>query len=236
MSPFIHVIFKEKKMWKQFRKIEKGEFLLFALDTSSGGGDNTTCQALSKTKIDVPLVYKSPESTTVFIPILHRTLEAIFDHTGVKPCVAFERNNGGNFLMDRLAAMNHLGKYDIFLMPDFGKDVKDKANKILPGFNVVLTNKFGWDTNSSTRDKALQELQEVVEKKLLIIYDKDTLKELLSFVKKNGRPEAERGSHDDLVLALAIAWQMYLIQPIPSKNADFDYSQYEDYKQPEINY
>lgn len=223
-------------MWKQFRKIQKKEFLLFAVDTASGGGDNTTCQVLSKTKLDVPMVYKSPESATAFIPILHRTLEAIFDHTGVKPCVAFERNRGGDFLMDRLAAMNHLGKYTIFLMPDFGKDIKDKTNKILPGFNVVLTNKLGWDTNTSTRQKMLEELQEAVDKQLFKIYDPDTLGEILSFVKKNGRPQAETGAHDDLVMALAIAWQMYLIQPVPSKTSGFDYDEFKDYKQPELNY
>lgn len=223
-------------MWKQYRQIKKNEFLLFAVDTASGGGDATTCQVLSKTRIDVPLVFRNLKSTTDFIPDLHRVLEANFDLTGMKPCLAFERNRGGDFLMDRMAAMNHLGKYDIFLMPDFGKDPKDKANKMIPGDTVVRTNKLGWDSNSSTRPKSLQELQEAVDKRLLKIYDKATLKELLSFVNINGKPQAERGSHDDLVMALAIAWQMFLIQPVPSKSGGYDYSQHENYQQPELKY
>ena len=42
------------------------------------------------------------------------------------------------------------------------------------------------------------------------LYDKPTVSELFSFIlNKNGKPEAERSSHDDLVMSLALAWQLY---------------------------
>ncbi len=202
------------KSWKQYRKIDVGEFLLFPVDTCSGGGDNTTCGVISKTKIDNPFIYASDQTTTEFIPELVRTLEAVFDYTGVKPCVALERNRGGDFLMDRIAAMNHLGKFTIMLMPDFGKD----NTEVLKGDTVARTNKLGWDTNSATRPKMLEEFQEVMNKSLLRVYDPEVIGECLSFIKKNGRPEAEAGSKDDRVMSLTIGWQMYLYQTIPQKS------------------
>ena len=57
----------------------------------------------------------------------------------------------------------------------------------------------------------LGNLQEIVKDEIDKIVDIDTLREMLTFiVNKNGRAEAEDGYHDDLVMALAIA---YYIRP-----------------------
>ena len=207
--------------WKQYREINKGEFLLFSIDTAAGGGDYTACQVLSKTKIDVPLVFHSKTTTSNFIPELHRVLEAVFDFTGVRPVVAPERNNGGSFLIDRLAGLNYSGKYEIFKMPKFG-NVNEQEETIL-----------GWNMTSATRPKCLQELKDAIDKNLFKIYDKETIGEMLSFVVMQGssswKAQAESGAHDDLVMALAIAWQMYQICEVPKTTND--YSKYENYKQ-----
>ncbi len=211
-------------MFRQYRKIEKGEFILVAVDTCSGGGDYTTAQCLSKTKIDVPLVFQSKTTTADFIPLLCRTLEAIFDITGIKPVVAFERENGGSFLMERVAAMNMLGKFEIFIMPTFG--VIDSGD----------SKKMGWSTNTATRPKMLQDLQGAINNRLIRIYDRQTLNECLSFIivktSSSWKAQAEKKAHDDLVMALAIVWQMYQICQ-PAKTAGKDYSKYENYKQDE---
>ncbi len=199
-------------MFSQFRKIEKGEFMLCAVDTASGGLDYTAAQFLSKTKIDIPLVYHSKVTTSDFIPLLHRTLEKIFDVTEVKPYIALERNNGGAFLMDRLAGLNFNYKYEIFLMPTFG-NVNNPEEK-----------KLGWDTNTATRPKMLQDLKDAIDKKALIIYDRKTIDEMYSFVvvktSSSWKAQAEQNAHDDLVMSLAIAWQMYQICKEPKENED----------------
>ena len=213
-------------MFRQYRKIEKGEFILCAVDTSSGGADFTTGQFLSKTKLDVPLVFQSKTTAADFIPLLCRTLEAIFDITGIKPVVALERNNGGAFLMDRVAALNLLGKYVVFLMPTYGKTDAGESKR------------YGWDTNSATRPKMLQDLKDVMDKRMVKIYDRPTLQECLSFIivqtSSSWKAQAEKNSHDDLVMALAIVWQMYQICN-PEQSAKKDYSKYENYKQDAYN-
>ena len=208
--------------WKQYREINKGEFLLFSIDTAAGGGDFTACQVISKTKIDVPLVFHSKTTTSDFINELVRVLELVFSTTGVRPVVALERNNGGSFLVDRLSALNFKGNYELFKMPKFG-NINDELEETV----------YGWNMNSATRPKCLQELKDCIDKNLLKIYDKETIGELLSFVvmqsSSSWKAQAESGAHDDLVMALAITWQMYQICEVPKTTND--YSKYENYKQ-----
>lgn len=70
---------------------------------------------------------------------------------------------------------------------------------------------FGFRTDRITRPLILSELQALVNDHIELINDKDTLEEMLVFVRnEKGRPEAQEGAHDDLVMALAIA---YYIRP-----------------------
>ena len=70
---------------------------------------------------------------------------------------------------------------------------------------------FGFKTDRVTRPLILSELQSVINDHVELIYDIDTLEEMLTFVRnEKGRPEAQTGAHDDLVMALAIA---YYIRP-----------------------
>jgi len=189
------------KEWRQYRKIEKGEAIVVGVDTSAGGGDYTAAQFFSKTKLDVPLVYHSPKTTTTFTNQLVLVLEKINDITGIKPIVAYERNNGGVFELDRLAALNRLNKYEIFKMPNAGRD------------NPPDPVRLGWSTNTATRPTMLQDLKNAIDNKVIKIYDKKTINELYSFVvvrtTNTWKAQSEQGSHDDLVMSLAISLQLY---------------------------
>lgn len=69
--------------------------------------------------------------------------------------------------------------------------------------------RFGFKTTPITRPLILAELQSIVLNEIEKINDKETLEEMLKFIKnmdKKGRPEAEVGYHDDLVMALAISF------------------------------
>ena len=70
---------------------------------------------------------------------------------------------------------------------------------------------YGFKTTGITRPLILAQLQAIVNDHVELINDKDTLEEMLTFVRnEKGRPEAQLGAHDDLVMALAIA---YYIRP-----------------------
>lgn len=186
-------------MFYRFREPQAGEFFVVFADTAAGGNDNCAVQFLSSKWLDVPLVYHSRVTASYMTPQLYDELNHLYDVTGVQPIVAFERNNGGAFELDRLARLNRLQKFRVYTM------------KTLDVYGSLAdTGKLGWDTNTATRPKMLRELKDAIEGQLLHIYHRQTVNELFSFVvKPSGKAEAEDGAHDDLVMSLAGAWQLY---------------------------
>ena len=83
--------------------------------------------------------------------------------------------------------------------------------------------RLGVRTTSKTRPVMLANLQEIVLEHINNIVDKDTLREMLVFIKnESGRPEAQEGEHDDLVMGLAIAYyireqQSFKLLPEPRR-------------------
>ena len=82
--------------------------------------------------------------------------------------------------------------------------------------------KLGWDTNSATRPKMLSDLKEAIDSKLFRVYDSPTIEELFSFVviqtSGSWRAAAETNAHDDLIMSLAIAWQLYHTESKPESS------------------
>lgn len=189
-------------MFRRYRDYREGEFFVIFCDTAAGGTDFCAGQFLSATYLDVPTVYHSSQTATEMTPSIHMECERIYDRTHVQPVVAYERNNGGGFELDRLASLNRQGKYRIYTMKTIGPDGK-----------VYDTGKLGWDTNTATRPKMLIDGKDMVDKHLVTIYDRPTVNEMFSFVvvqtNNSWKAQAEVGAHDDLVMALFGVWQLY---------------------------
>lgn len=192
--------------FRRYRPYQRGEFIVVACDTSSGGGDYSCAQFLSKTNLDIPVVYHSKMTATEMTPLIAQELNDIYRQTGVKPVVSYETNNGGVFELQRLATLNRNGNWTMYLQKTLGTTD-----------GLETTEKYGFSTNSATRPAMLQLLKEAIDNQLITIYDKPTINEMFAFiVKPNGRAEAESGAHDDLVMSLAIAWQMYQTEHPPT--------------------
>ena len=199
--------------FRKYRDFKEGEFVLCFADTAAGGGDFCAAHFLSKTNLDIPLVYHSKVIATEMTPLLHQKLEEIYDQTGIKPIVAYERNNGGFFEMDRMATLNRNQKYLIY---------KTKLNQGTK-YNEKDSPKLGWDTNSATRPLMLGMIKEAIDSKLIRIYDRPTINEMFSFIEVQTstmwRAQAEKNAHEDLVMSLAGVWQMYQTEkPTPTYN------------------
>jgi hypothetical protein len=189
--------------FRRYRDYEVGEFIVVGVDTSWGGTDYCVAQFLSKTNLDIPTVFHSKVLATEMTPRIHNELERIYDETKVKPVVAFERNNGGVAEIERLATLNRNGKYIIYM----------EKSKVGDTRTVEDSTKLGWTTSSSTRPIMLSMLKEAIDNRLIRIYDKPTITEMFSFIvsqtSSSWKAQAESGAHDDLIMALAIAWQLY---------------------------
>lgn len=201
--------------FRRYRNWIKNEFVLVYADTSWGGIDYSAAQFLSKDKIDVPLVYHQQGLASDMTPQLHMELEKIYDITGIHPVVSYERNNGGIAELERLKALNRLGKYRIYTQYT-GVGSTDA---------IEQDAKLGHDTTSATRPTMLSMLKDAIDHEVITIYDKLTVEEMFSFVVKQSpsggwKAQAETGAHDDLIMSLAGVWQLYQTESKPESDYD----------------
>jgi hypothetical protein len=107
-----------------------------------------------------------------------------------------ENNNHG---LTTLKAIQRLEYWNIFFTKTYDK-IADK-----------ITKKMGWTTSTRTKPLAIDKLAEYVRECYLGIYDEVLITELSTYViDDRGATNAQEGSYDDLVMALAIALQLVL--------------------------
>jgi len=199
-------------MLRIYRQPEKGEFYVVGGDCSQGGIDANWIQFLSKDRLDVPLILEMQGVAADMTPVLHQTLEWLYDKTGVQPVIALERNMGGSSEMERLRKLNRQQKYRLYQHKDFGTSKGE-----------VQTDYIGWPTNTATRPRMVGDLKSAIDSMNLRLYDQATIDQLNTFIvnKRTGKPEAAPNTHDDAVMSLAIAWQLYqteiAIQPLNTR-------------------
>ena len=186
-------------MLRLYRRPTPGEFFVVGGDCSQGGIDSNWAQFLSKDQVDVPLVMEMNGVASSMTPVLHQTLEWLFDITGVQPVVALERNMGGDSEMERLRKMNRQNKYRLYLYKRVGKSDGEQQTEVL-----------GFNTDTISRPRMLGDLKETIDTIGLTLYDQETVDQLSTFiVNKNNKPEAAPNTHDDAVMSLAVAYQLY---------------------------
>ena len=76
-------------------------------------------------------------------------------------------------------------------------------------FTGKINKAYGFKTTAISRPRILGQLQTIYKEEIDKIIDIDTLQEGLTFIRnEKGRPEAQVGYHDDLTMALAIAYDI----------------------------
>ncbi|MED0679688.1 DNA packaging protein [Aneurinibacillus thermoaerophilus] len=70
---------------------------------------------------------------------------------------------------------------------------------------------LGWNTNNATRPVMISDFKEAIRDQLFPIYCHLLYKECLTFIDKNGKPQADNGCTDDCIMAYAIALQVRLV-------------------------
>lgn len=79
--------------------------------------------------------------------------------------------------------------------------------------------KLGWETNSKTRPLMIDYMASLIREHQAILHSENLISECMSFVKNSkGRYGAAEGAHDDLVMASAIAFQMYHHKPVTGES------------------
>ena len=96
--------------------------------------------------------------------------------------------------------------------------------------------RYGFETTSKTRPVIISNLVAWCRENIDSVNDKDTLEEMLTFVRNEDfRPEAESGAHDDCGMALAIAHyirpqQQYMDTPKETSTSGWTKDMLDDYR------
>lgn len=101
-------------------------------------------------------------------------------------------------------------------------------------FTGAIKKSYGFRTTSATRPVIIANLVQIARDEIQLINDVDTLREMLSFVRIKGKPQAEEGEHDDLVMGLAITYGIREQQSMTEthkkqKKTRWEADQYDDY-------
>lgn len=207
-------------MIKVYRQPQPQEFFVIGADPAEGG-DNSVYVVLSKKNAEVIMVGQSKEESSQLGHELNHVGRWLEKKTGIFPSIAVEKNVGSATIY----VLKTLNYPNLFMMP--GSFVSSDPTQ---------SQDYGWSTNSATRPKMLDDLALAIRQQAIKIPSKPIIDELYSFIRnaRNGKPEADHGSHDDLVMALSISWQLYQIAPNPAVDSfdmvEWQQSEYEDQK------
>lgn len=184
-------------MFKLFREYQQGEKVVIGADPADGGSDYCAAHGVSMKRNDVPMVFHARMESSQFGHELYKMAKYIHKFTGEWPLIAVERNVG----MGTILVLTQYNYPKLFRMPK------------IDGFDGE-SDKIGWVTSTATRPMMIDSLALSLKQGALRIYDIETVKELMSFIRnQKGKPEAAYGSYDDLVMSLAIANQVIQISP-----------------------
>lgn len=132
----------------------------------------------------------------------------------------------GNYLQVPPILNNILRAYnEAYYIPENndagGTSVADLLFQMYEYENIYREDNKKWlgvRTTVSNRSKNLSNMKMFVENSKIILNDKPTVDEMLTFINKNGKYQADNGCHDDLVMALSL-----LFVPLLDVNNIFDY-------------
>jgi hypothetical protein len=108
-----------------------------------------------------------------------------------------ENNNIGYTVLDKLVEYEYPNLYySIKSTHEYIEQHQAEAHhSAVPGFS----------TSMKTRPLIIAKLEEFIRNKLIKLYSSRTVNEMKTFIWRNGKPQAMKGYHDDLIMALAIA-------------------------------
>lgn len=178
----------EKGLWNIYQHPDIGGQYVIGADVSEGleGGDFSSAIVLDDELVQVAVI-----KSLLDVKYYGEELLKISKYYN-QALLGVESNNQG------LAVLQYLRGYsNLYHRMSFDEETQ------------VRTKKMGWRTDGKTKPMMISELAPMIRQHLVKVVDKETKSELMSYINNNGKFEAQSGSHDDLVIALALAVQMH---------------------------
>ena len=176
-------------IWKEYNP--EGKYLTIG-DTARGDGQDYSVFHIFETNtMEQVAEYRGKPTTDLFSRILFDTGKEYGD-----AMVVVENNNIGFSVLEKLIDAKYPNLY--FSTKGTHEFIEqyeaENISNSVPGFT----------TSQKTRPLIVAKMEEFIRNNLITINSARTFQELKTFIWKNGRPEAQRGYNDDLVMSLAI--------------------------------
>ncbi len=177
-------------IWKPYNYQTK---YIISADVARGdGADYSVFHVFSATNMEQVAEYQGKSEPDQFVKLLFDTGKEYGN-----ALLVVESNNIGFTVAQKLAEMGYRNLY----YSTKGSHEYVDSNMAAGNSNVIA----GFTTSLKTRPLIIAKLDEYVRNKMITFNSIRTLKELEKFIWVHGRPEAQKGYNDDLVLAAAIA-------------------------------
>ena len=171
---------------------QNGSSYMLVADVARGdGGDNSVFHVIKIETMEQVAEYQGKPTLDMFSSMLNSV-----GREYLNCLLVVENNNVGYNVLEKLIEVEYPNLY--FSIKSTHEYVEQQTaefqSNTVPGFS----------TTSKTRPLIIAKMEEFVRNKLINIKSGRLYQEFETFVWNNGRPEAMRGYHDDLVMSLAI--------------------------------
>lgn len=179
--------YKEENELKIYKEVEQGHPYVIGVDTAGPGIDYNVAQVIDNYTKEQVAVLRTQEDLDIFTQHIVELAERYN-----KALLSIEANFD-TYPIRKAEELGYTNQY-----------MREKVDEI----THQLKKSYGFKTTMVTKPIIIDNLKQLIRENADLINDKDTLRELLTFVRhNNGKMGAEQGKHDDLVMALAIAYQ-----------------------------
>jgi hypothetical protein len=187
----IYRVGHDRNFWI-WEKYEEGSSYLMVADVARGdGADNSVFHVIKLNTMEIVAEYQGKPNLDMYSQMLYSAA------TEYGKCLLVVENNGiGISVLEKLITMGYENLYySIKSTHEFIEaTVADTNDRAVPGFT----------TSTKTRPLIVAKLEEFIRNKMIKVYSQRTFNEFKTFIWNNGKPQAMRSYHDDLIMALAI--------------------------------
>ena len=182
----------DRNFWIWEKYDENFSYLMVADVARGDGSDSSTFHIIKLETMEVVAEYQGKPSLDLYSNMLHQT-----GHEYGKCLLVVENNGIGISILEKLIDLGYPNLYySIKGTHEYIDHLQGEVNsRALPGFT----------TSTKTRPLIVAKLEEFIRNGLITLYSSRLFHELKTFIWYNGKPQAMRSYHDDLVMSLAIA-------------------------------
>ena len=176
-------------IWEKYQ--QDANYLLVADVARGDGADNSVFHIIKLDSMEVVAEYQGKPSLDMYANMLMSAGQEYGN------CLLVVENNGiGISILEKLNDLGYSNLYySIKSTHEFVEAYEGQVNdRAVPGFT----------TSTKTRPLIVAKLEEFVRNKLITTYSSRLFHEVKTFIWQNGKPQAMRSYHDDLIMALAI--------------------------------